>query len=69
MAKTSLKNNIKIIHKNFDYIQKTYHVKKIGVFGSMARCQQRESSDIDVLVELSRPMGFFKFLELEDFLG
>jgi uncharacterized protein len=45
-----------------------YSVKKIGVFGSVSRGDQEEESDIDILVEFSRPVGFFKFLELEEFL-
>lgn len=45
-----------------------YSVKKIGVFGSVSRGDQKEESDIDILVEFSRPVGFFKFLELEEFL-
>ncbi|MBP7121140.1 MAG: nucleotidyltransferase family protein [Methanolinea sp.] len=46
-----------------------YHVEKIGVFGSVSRGEQKEGSDIDILVEFSRPVGFFTFLELEEFLS
>lgn len=46
-----------------------YHVAEIGVFGSCARGEATEDSDIDILVEFSRPIGFFKFLELEEKLG
>ncbi len=41
----------------------------IGVFGSVSRGEQKEGSDIDILVEFSQPVGFFTFLELEEFLG
>ncbi len=47
----------------------TYHVQEIGVFGSVARGEDTEISDIDILVEFSEPVGFFHFLELESFLG
>jgi len=31
--------------------QKEYHLKRIGIFGSMARNEQSSKSDIDLLVE------------------
>ena len=40
-----------------------YHVVSIGVFGSVSRGEQKEGSDIDILVEFSQPVGFFTFLE------
>lgn len=46
-----------------------YHVKEIGIFGSVARGEQTAASDVDVLVEFSEPVGFFSFLDLEDFLS
>lgn len=58
-----------IIDKQRDILKATYHVKDIGVFGSMARGEGTASSDVDVLVEFSKPIGFFKFIELEEFLS
>lgn len=43
-------------------------MKSIGFFGSYVRGEQKRSSDLDVLVEFSEPIGLFKFIELEDFL-
>lgn len=51
------------------FLRNNYFVKKIGVFGSTVRGKNKKTSDIDMLVEFSRPVGFFKFLELEEFLG
>jgi hypothetical protein len=31
--------------------EKDYHLKKIGLFGSIARGEQKEKSDIDIIVE------------------
>jgi hypothetical protein len=45
-----------------------YRVKEIGIFGSVARGEQTAASDVDVLVEFFEPVGFFAFLDLEDFL-
>ncbi|MEA2003749.1 MAG: nucleotidyltransferase family protein [archaeon] len=41
----------------------------MGLFGSYARSEQTEESDIDLLVEFAEPMGFVKFIELEDHLS
>jgi len=50
-------------------ISERYYVASIGVFGSVSRGEQKEGSDIDILVEFSRPVGFFTFLELEEYLS
>lgn len=44
-----------------------YNVKKIGLFGSFADNTQTEQSDIDILVELEKPIGW-KFFSLELYL-
>ena len=36
---------------NKSRLEKDYHLKKIGVFGSMARGDQNKKSDIDLIVE------------------
>lgn len=46
-----------------------FSVKEIGVFGSYVRGEQKEGSDIDILVEFSEPVGFFVFLDLEEYLS
>ena len=35
--------------------QSEYHIRKIGIFGSAARGQLRDDSDVDVVVELDNP--------------
>ena len=44
-----------------------FAVEQIGIFGSYARNEQNEDSDIDVLVDFSRPVGF-EFFRLQRFL-
>lgn len=58
----------RIIKNHKPLLKKNFRVKDIGVFGSYARGEQGESSDLDVLVEFDRRIGFFKFLELEEYL-
>ncbi len=57
------------IDKNKDFLRKEYNVKNLGVFGSVARGDNTMASDIDLLVEFVRPIGLFKFIELEQFLS
>ena len=50
-------------------VVRNYPVKNVGVFGSVARDEQTDESDIDLLVEFSRPVGFVTFMRLEHFLS
>ena len=50
-------------------VEQEYSVKTIGVFGSVARDEQTGKSDIDLLVEFSKPVGFVTFMRLENFLS
>jgi predicted nucleotidyltransferase len=54
---------ILLSHKQ-DLLDK-YGVREIGIFGSYAREENKKNSDIDILVDLEKPMGFFKFIRLE----
>lgn len=58
-----------LINKNSNYLRNTYKVKKIGVFGSMARNEGIKTSDVDILVEFYRPISMFKFIDLEEYLS
>ena len=62
-------NAIEILKKNEDVIKKKYGVRKIGVFGSFARGEEKEGSDVDVLVELEDNFeNFDNYIELKYFL-
>jgi predicted nucleotidyltransferase len=50
-----------------DFLETHFFVEKIGIFGSYARDEHTEESDIDILVEFSRPVGF-EFIELKEYL-
>jgi hypothetical protein len=45
-----------------------YGVTKIGLFGSYARDEQREDSDIDIAVEIESTNKFRSFFNLKYFL-
>ena len=44
-----------------------YFVDKIGYFGSFARNEQTENSDIDIVVSFKKPVGI-EFIDLADYL-
>jgi predicted nucleotidyltransferase len=43
----------------------TYGLKNIAIFGSYSRDQQNDASDLDILVEFSRPVGI-EFIDLAE---
>ncbi len=63
---------IDLLKSHAKYIKACFSVKRIGLFGSFARGEQKESSDIDILVEFEKPT-FRNFMNLsyylEDLLG
>ena len=59
----------KVLEQHKPALAKRFNVKEIGVFGSYVRGDQKEGSDIDILVEFSEPVGFFAFLDLEEHLS
>ncbi|MCL5062969.1 MAG: nucleotidyltransferase family protein [Nitrospirae bacterium] len=58
---------IEILKKEFPYLKNKYGVEKIALFGSFAKGEQRKKSDIDILVDLEKPLGL-DFIELADLL-
>jgi len=58
---------LRIIRENYKYLSLEFGVKKIGLFGSTTKGTATKESDIDILVEFSRPIGF-KFVRLVTYL-
>ena len=56
---------IELIKKIKPYLIKKYNVKTIGIFGSYLRNEQQNGSDLDILVEFSKPIGLFSFIGIE----
>ncbi|MBF0307669.1 MAG: pilus assembly protein [Alphaproteobacteria bacterium] len=54
-------------------LRRRYPIRSMGVFGSYARGEQREDSDVDVLVELGDDLDLIAYaglqIELSDALG
>jgi len=45
-----------------------FGVTWIGIFGSVARDEAREDSDVDVMVDLERPLGLIRLEQLRSHL-
>lgn len=58
---------VELLQGKREYLHAEFGVSKIGVFGSVARDQADKSSDVDIVVEFDRPIGF-RFIELADYL-
>ena len=48
-------------------LNEKFKVKRIGVFGSYARGDEGNTSDVDILVEFHEPLGWM-FIDLKEFL-
>ena len=67
-----LQNILQILRVHQPELQKKYPIGRLGVFGSYARGEATEQSDIDIAVEITGPMGL-NFVamanEIETLLG
>ena len=57
---------LNFLKTNKQLLNQKYDVTKIGLFGSYARNEAKESSDIDIIVEM--PSKFDAFYDLKEFL-
>ena len=60
---------LKVLAANREHL-KEFSVKSLAIFGSVARDEATDASDIDVLVEFEedKPVGLFGFIRLMHFL-
>lgn len=49
-------------------LTKKFGVKALLLFGSVARDEATPKSDVDLLVEFNRPVGYFGLFALQDYL-
>lgn len=56
-----------ILKRELPNLQSRYGVAKIGLFGSFASGKPHKRSDVDLVVELDRPLGF-EFVEMVYYL-
>lgn len=60
---------IELLKGREDFIREKYRVKNIGIFGSYSRGEEKENSDIDILVDfVEGAKTFDNFMDLKFFL-
>lgn len=64
-----MSDNLKKIKEKILPVLKEHGVSYCAIFGSFARGEEREDSDIDLLVRFSDPIGMFEFVGLENTLS
>ena len=64
LSKTDIETKLSAIKP---IIAEKFHVSKLGYFGSFVRGDHSKESDLDLLVEFSKPVGW-SFFKLEKFL-
>jgi predicted nucleotidyltransferase len=67
--KKQIENNLKTIKPIISKIIQKRGIKKAGIFGSYARGEQKKNSDIDILIEPTKKMGFFEIVNIEEELS
>ena len=58
----------KLIYEALKPYIEEYGIRKIAVFGSYARGENRDGSDIDILVDMTKQFGIYKFIGLKQLL-
>ena len=58
---------INVLRREIPYLKENYGVKKIALFGSVVKGKYTKTSDIDMVVEFIRPIGF-RFMDLAEYL-
>ena len=66
-ASLDQKTIIALLRENKAHLKKKFGVKKIALFGSYARNEQKKTSDIDLLIE-TKEQDFFNRYEIKEFL-
>lgn len=59
---------LQILKQKNAEMTKQFGVKSLLLFGSVARNEATPASDVDLLVEFNRPVGYFGLFALQDYL-
>lgn len=62
----TLQEIIEILNERKKYLNKKFKIKKIRIFGSYARGEQRETSDIDLIVDFEEVPTFIELMEIQE---
>lgn len=62
------KEALRILLEHENDLRDRYGVRSLSLFGSVARDDATEASDVDILVEFDRPTGYFGLIVLQEHL-
>ena len=65
----SLSEIKEVVDSKRDHLSMAYGVKSISVFGSYAKENQTDESDLDLLVEYTKTISLLKLIALENYLS
>ena len=59
----------RLLREHRSDLAQRYNIASLGIFGSYVRNDQRDGSDLDILVSFTEAPGLFKLAELQDELS
>lgn len=59
----------KILSAHSAELRDKFKIREIGIFGSYVRGEQNRKSDLDILVEFDKTVGFFEWIDAEDYIA
>ena len=59
----------KILHKHKNTLMMEYGIDTLGLFGSYVIGEQKENSDLDILVEFRKATDLLTFVHLKNYLS
>ncbi|HJX29208.1 MAG TPA: nucleotidyltransferase family protein [Thermoanaerobaculia bacterium] len=60
---------LELLRSNLPYLEKRFHVRSLGVFGSYVRHEEHAGSDLDLLVTFTEAPSLLGFMALENHLS
>ena len=63
-----LQEIIQILKEHQEELRETYKVKRLKVFGSYAKNEQTEKSDLDLMVSFEETPTLLEFIDLKEYL-
>ena len=63
-----LQEIIQILKEHQEELRETYKVKRLKVFGSYAKNEQTEKSDLDLIVSFEKTPTLLEFIDFKEYL-
>ena len=69
VRRLSLEKILEILRQQIPLLSERYDIEKLEVFGSYVRAEQKEDSDLDILVTFRRAPSLLTFIAIENYLS